>query len=154
MPAGILTVSFRSRVTRPAPRHVWQGFDDDLAGAAALRARARDGEEALLVADLSLALALRAGASATMPAAAPEPLQVSQVSWRGIWIVVSAPRRRFLERDLEVVAQIGAALRAAAPAAAAEEIAEAEDVAEDVGEVVEVREDGRDRIRRRRRRPS
>ena len=75
-----------------------------------------------------------------MPGAAPDPLQVSQVSCRGIWIVVSAPRRRFLERDLEVVAQVGAALRSAAPAAAAEQIAEAEHVAEDVGEVAELGE--------------
>jgi hypothetical protein len=50
----------------------------------------------------------------------------------------------FLERNLEVVAQIGAALRAAAPpAAAAEQIAEAEHVAEDVREVAELGEDRR-----------
>ena len=52
--------------------------------------------------------------------------------------------RRFLEADLEVVAQVGAALRPAAPAAAAaEQIAEAEHVAEDVGEVAELGEDRR-----------
>src|SRR5205814_3899830 len=48
----------------------------------------------------------------------------------------------FLEADLEVVAEIGAALRSAAPAPA-EEIAEAEHVAENVGEVAELGEDGR-----------
>ena len=90
-----------------------------------------------------------------MPGAAPEPLHVSQVSCRGIWIVVSAPRGRLLERDLEVVAQIGAALRAAAPAAAAEQIAEAEHVAEDVAEdVAELGEHATDRSRRRRRPPT
>ena len=52
--------------------------------------------------------------------------------------MVSAPRADSSKRDLEVVAQVGAALRAAAPAAAAEQIAEAEHVAEDVGEVAEL----------------
>ena len=111
------------------------------AGAAALRARARDREEALLEAHLSLAAALRHRWSATMPGAAPEPLHVSQFSWRGIWIVVSVPRADFLEGDLEVVPKVGAALRAAAAAAAAEQIAEAEDVAETAEDVLESRED-------------
>ena len=57
---------------------------------------------------------------------------------------------RFLERDLEVVAQVRAALRTAAPAAAAEDIAEAEDVAETREDVGEVGEDRRDRSRHRR----
>ena len=48
-----------------------------------------------------------------------------------------------LERDLEVVAEIGAALRAAAPAAAAEDVAEPEHAAEDVGQIAEVVEDRR-----------
>ncbi len=64
---------------------------DRLAGAAAVRARPRDGEEALLVAQLAGAAALRAGLRRACPAAAPEPLQVSQVSSRGIWIDVSVP---------------------------------------------------------------
>ena len=63
---------------------------DRLAGAAAVRARARDGQESLLLAELAGAPAL-AQVSARVPAAAPEPLQVSQVSSRGIWIVVSVP---------------------------------------------------------------
>ena len=54
--------------------------------------------------------------------------------------MVSVPRADSSKRDLEVVAQVGAALRAAAPAAAAEQIAEAEHVAEDVGEVAELAE--------------
>ena len=70
-------------------------------------------------------------------------MQVSQASCRGIWIVGFGAVRRFFERDLEVVAEIGAALRAAAPSAAAEQIAEAEHVAEDVGEVAELVEDRR-----------
>jgi hypothetical protein len=44
------------------------------------------------------------------------------------------------ERDLEVVAQIGAALWAAAPAAAAEDIAKAENVAEAAEDVLEAAE--------------
>ena len=55
--------------------------------------------------------------------------------------MVSAPLGRFLKRNFEVVAEIGAALRATAPAAAAEEVAEAEHVAQDVGEVPELVED-------------
>ena len=78
-----------------------------------------------------------------MPGAAPMPLQVSHVSCRGIWIVVSTPLADFVERDLEVVAQVGAALRTAAAAAAAEDIAEAEDVAEAAEDVLEAGEDGR-----------
>ena len=77
-----------------------------------------------------------------MPGAAPEPLQVSQVSCRGIWIVGLGACCRLLERDLEVVAEIGAALRPAA-AAAAEHAAEAEDVAEAAEDVVELGEDRR-----------
>ena len=50
---------------------------------------------------------------------------------------VSAPRCGFLERDLEVVTQIGATLRSAATPGA-EQIAEPEHVAEDVGEIAEV----------------
>ena len=147
MPAGILTVILRSLRDAAGAAARRARLGDDLAGAAALRAGARDGEEALLEADLALAAALRAGASATSPAPRPMPLQVSQLSWRGIWIVVSAPLRRFLERDLEVVAQIGAALRAAAAAAAAEQVAEAEHVAEAADEVAEVRRRPTDRTR-------
>ncbi len=57
-------------------------------------------------------------------------------------MVVSAPSRRLLERDLEVVAQVGAALRSAAPPPAAEHVAEAEDVAEPAEDVLEAGEDG------------
>ena len=63
---------------------------DRLAGAAAVRAGARDGQESLLISELARALALGAGLG-DVPGAAPDPLHVSQVSSRGIWIVVSAP---------------------------------------------------------------
>ena len=71
------------------------------------------------------------------------PLQVSHVSCRGIWIDVSVALGRLVERDLQVVAQVGAALRAAAPAPAAEDVAEAEDVAQAAEDVLEAGEDGR-----------
>src|SRR5262249_7471977 len=46
--------------------------------------------------------------------------------------------RGFFERDLQVVAKIGAALRTTPAALVAEEIAESEHVPEDVGEVAEL----------------
>ncbi len=78
------------------------------------------------------------------PGAAPEPLaRLAGFLPRNLDGRFGAARR-FLERDLEVVAQIGAALRAAAAPAAAEQIAEAEHVAEDVAEdVAELGEDRR-----------
>ena len=63
--------------------------------------------------------------------------QVAQASARGIWMCVSVPKAASSKRQLEVVAQVGAAPRAAA--AAAEDVAEAEEVAEDVAEVREDR---------------
>ena len=63
---------------------------DDPAAAAALRAGPRDGEEALLEADLPWPRHCGSLRRASRPPR-PSPLHVSQVSWRGIWIVVSAP---------------------------------------------------------------
>ena len=64
---------------------------DDLAAAAAGRARAGDGEESLLEAQLARTRGTCVQTSGALPAAAPEPLQVSQVSSRGIWMEVSVP---------------------------------------------------------------
>ena len=151
MPGGILTVILRSCVTRPAPWQDVHGLLMTLAGALTLRARARDGEESLLKADLSHAAALRADGRRRDPGAAPDPLHVSQASCRGIWIDVSTPLADSSNADLEVVAQIGAALRTAAPAVpGAEDVAEAEHAAEDVGEVAELVEDRRIETRHRR----
>ena len=115
MPAGIFTVSLRCRAITPLPVALGARLGDDAPGAAALAAGLRDGEEALLVADLAAAAALRADGRRAARARRPMPRHVSHGSWRGIWMVVSMPVRRLLERDLEVVAQVGAALRAAAP---------------------------------------
>ena len=63
---------------------------DHAAGAAAVRAGARNGQESLLEAQLARALAVPAHFRGAAGSRA-EPLQVSHVSSRGIWIVVSLP---------------------------------------------------------------
>jgi len=99
-----------------------------------------DGEEALLVADLADAAALRTG---LRPGAARRARALAR---RAGLLARDADLRlgalgRGLEGDLEVVAQIGAAARPGA--AAAERVAEAEDVAEAAEDVAEVGEDRR-----------
>src|SRR4029077_8824947 len=79
---------------------------DDLAGAAALRAGARDGEEALLEAHLTLAVALRAGGRRRSRCGAGAVAGLAVLLTRNLDRRLDAARR-FLERDLEVVAQIG-----------------------------------------------
>ena len=110
---------------------------DDPADAPAVMAGPRDREEPLLHADLAVAVAVGAPlrraarrgprAAARVAGLLPRDLQ------RGLGAV-----RGFLERDLQVVAQVAAAAGAAPPAAAAEpeQIAQP---AEDVPEVVEDR---------------
>jgi hypothetical protein len=113
---------------------------DDRAGAAALAAGARHREEPLLIAQLSAALALRAGGrlrvlGGARPVAGLARLLAGNLH-RGLGALGG-----FDEGNLEVVAQIGAALRAAAPAAAAEDVAEAEHVAQAAEDVLEAGED-------------
>src|SRR6185295_388317 len=116
---------------------------DDLPGPAALRTGPRHGEKTLLGSDLSLALALLACARARSGRRARAAAGLAVLLTRNLDRRLGAARR-FLEADLEVVAQVGAALRpAAAAATAAEQIAEPEHVAEDVGEIAELREHGR-----------
>jgi hypothetical protein len=118
------------------------GCGDDLARAAALGAGARDGEEALLISQLAAAVAGRAGAR---PRALGRPRSAAGVARlragdldRGLGAL-----RALLERDLEVVAKVGAALGPAAAArAAAEQIAEAENIAKTSEDVAEVGEYG------------
>ncbi len=142
MPGGILTVILRSREIASGAAARRARLGDDLAGALALRARARDREESLLKPDLSLAAALRTRGRRRSGGGAGSVAGLAGFLPRNLNRRLDA-LGRFLERDLEVVAKIGAALRTAAPAAAAEEIAEAEHVAEDVGEVAELVEDRR-----------
>ena len=90
IPAGIFAVILRSRPTRPAPRQAWQGLLMILPvprqveqGRATVRKPCwkRSWPDPLQWVQVS----------GELPAAAPEPLQVSQVSSRGIWIAVSVP---------------------------------------------------------------
>ena len=110
---------------------------DDAAGAAAVAARLGDGEEALLVADLADAAALRTRLR-------PGPARRARALARRAGLLARDADLRLgalgrgLEGDLEVVAQIGAAARAGA--AAAEGVAETEDVAEPAEDVAEVGE--------------
>ena len=86
---------------------------DDLAGAAARRAGARDGQEALLEAQLARAVALRADFRRAAGRRAGAAAGLAGLLARNLDRRLGAGER-FLERDLEVVAQIGAALRSAA----------------------------------------
>ena len=113
---------------------------DDRPGAAALSAGARDGEEPLLIPQLTAALALRAGGRL-------RPFGRARAVARLTLLLPGDLQRhlgalgRFLERDLQVVAQIGTALRAAAAAALPEDVAQPEDVAEAAEDVFESGED-------------
>src|SRR3989454_6057702 len=113
---------------------------DDLSRATALRARPRDGEEALLEADLSLAAALRALTRRRARRRAGSVTGLAVLLSRDLDRRFCAARR-FLERDLEVVPQVGAALRSAAPAAAAKQIPETEDVTKTAEDVFEAGKD-------------
>ena len=150
MPAGNLDRQLALAADAPGAAARLTRLRDRLAGAAAVRARARDGEEALLVAQLAGAAALRAGLGRRARRGAGARAGLAGLLARDLDRRLGAGRR-FLEGDLEVVAQIGAALRAAAPPAAAEDVAEAEHVAEAGEDVGEVGEDRRDRSPRRRR---
>jgi hypothetical protein len=108
---------------------------DDLAGAAALAAGARDREEPLLVTQLAGAPALRAGRRGSAGSGAVAFAGLAGFVTRDLDMRLDA-LGRLLEFDFEVVTQIGAALRAGAAAAAAE----SEDVAEAAEDVFEARE--------------
>jgi hypothetical protein len=90
MPGGILTVIFRSRVTRPAPRQ-------ELHGLVMMRPVPRHcGHVRATVKKpcwkRTWPCPRHCGqVDGDEPAAAPEPLQVSQFSCRGIWTAVSEP---------------------------------------------------------------
>ena len=114
------------------------GFGDDRAGAAALPARPRHGEEALLISDLSAPLALwardwrRAGCCAVAFAGLADFLPGNLQRCLGAF-------RGFFEGDLEIVAEVCTALRTASPSAA-EGVAEPEDVSEPAEDVLEAGE--------------
>src|SRR6185436_48997 len=114
------------------------GVGDHRAAAAALRAGAGDGEEALREAHLADAAAGVAGGGRAGARAAAALALLADLEARYLQRVGGA-EGGLLERQLEVVAQIGPrrAAPAAAPPPAAEQVAEAEEIAEHVGEVAE-----------------
>ena len=128
--------------TRPAPRQSGQRCAHHLAGAAADVARPADAEEALLQDDLAGAAALRAalGLGARLRAAALAGVARPHLGQLELRLEAGD---HVGERDLEVVTQVRAALAAPAPPPApaarrAEQLAE--QIVEDVGEAAEVAE--------------
>src|SRR5262245_13323984 len=103
---------------------------DHLAAAVTRRTSAFEGEEALGVTDFSLAVAGRAGLrlAAGLGARARAGLADHRSGEADLRLLAA---ERLLERDLHVVAQVGAALAAAGTAAAP--AAHAEEVVENVG---------------------
>src|SRR5690606_25520423 len=110
---------------------VGAGRGNELAGAVALGAGLLDGEEALLHAHLAMTVTGRAGLDLGALLGAAAVAGCAFLHGRDADLGLGAACG-FLERDLEVVAQVGAAVDIAASAATAG--ATAEDVAEDVGE--------------------
>ena len=142
-PAGMLTDSVRSRVTRPEPEQDAQGLSITWP---------RPWQFGQVRSSVKKPWAWRtrpwppqvAQVFGLVPALAPEPEQASQVTEVGMRTARSCPRKASSQRDFHVVAQIGAALAAGAAAAAAAH--HAEKVVEHIGE-------GRARTRRRNRAP-
>src|SRR5882762_6156474 len=118
------------------------GIRDDAAAAVAARAGLRDGERTLRHPHLSGATAGRAGGRLRTWARAAALAALAYRHARDADLGLEAVRR-LLERDLEVVAQVGAAEHggaSAAGASAAEDLAE--NVAEDVAEAAHARGSG------------
>ena len=133
-PAGIFTDSVLCFLTRPAPLQAAHGVGTTLPLPWHLRARLLDREESLLHAHLAVAAARRAADGLRAGLGAGAVARLALLQRRNADLGFGAARG-FLERDLEVVAQIGAAIDVRAAAAAAEDVAE--DVAERVGEAAE-----------------
>src|SRR3954471_11546790 len=90
MPGGIFTVSLRSLLTRPAPLQVLHGL------VIVLPVPRHCGHVRATVKKPCCVRTCpaprhRLQVAACVPGAAPDPWHVSQFSWRGIWIDVSAP---------------------------------------------------------------
>ena len=133
-------LAFPGYAARAAARLTRLG--DGLAGAAAVRARARDGEEALLIAELPGAPALIARFGRCPRRGAGSATRLARLFARDLNRRLGAGRG-FLEADLEVVAQVGATLRPAATPASAEDVAKPERVPESREDIGEVGEDRR-----------
>src|SRR5204862_5909759 len=105
-------------------------------------AGARHSEESLLVAQLSVALALRTCGRRASRRCAGAVTRFTRFESGHVNRGLDA-FGRFLEADLQVVPQIGSTLRPSAPPASAEDVAEAEHVAQPAEDVAEVGEDRR-----------
>src|SRR5215471_9112911 len=115
------------------------GTRDDLARAAARRTGTRDGEEPLLKTKLAGSSTMAAGFRAAARRCARSLARLARFLARDLNRGFGAGVGLF-ERDLEVVAKVGAALRTAAPPASAEHIAEAEQISEAAEDVFEAGE--------------
>ncbi len=109
---------------------------DDLARALAGGASAGDGEKSLLIGELAAPGASLARDDAGSRLCAGAIARAAEFLARDFDFGIDA-RCGFLEGQVHVVAQIGAALRAPAAASAREEILEAEEVAKNIVEVLE-----------------
>src|SRR4029453_15520221 len=116
-------------------------FRDDLPDAAALMARPGNGEEALLVAKLTATTARGARGRRRSWRGAAASAGVAGLGAGKLDRRFSAARG-FLERDLEIVAEVRALLRSTASSVAAEHISEAEQIAQPPGDVLEAGEGG------------
>jgi hypothetical protein len=110
---------------------------NDLAGAVALRTGLLDREKSLRHANLALSVAGRTGLG-LRARLGPRPVAGRAILHRRNAYLCLGSARGFLERELEVVAQVGAAINAVAataPAAPAENFAE--DIAKSIGKPAE-----------------
>ena len=130
-----------TRATRPAPLALLARVLDDLAAAAAVRARLRADELAEDAArDLLQAAGCRRSAgrsSGCVPGSTPSPSQTAQVTATSNGTSTFDAARGVDELDLDLGADVGAALLRAPRRAAAEEVV-AEERREEVAEAAEV----------------
>jgi hypothetical protein len=113
----------------PAAGGAWIG--DDFAGAVAARTGLLDGKKSLLLSDLTVTVAGRAGARARA-GLRPAALANFTLLHRRDADAGFGAARRLLQRNFQVVSQVSTAINARPGAAGAEDIAK--DVAESVGE--------------------
>ena len=110
------------------------GILDDLPRSAALGARTRDAEEALLEAHLAMTIARRAGRrAAALLSTTAGAFEAGLVS--GILDLLRCAESGIFKFQLQIVAKIRSALHSTSPATATEHISETEYIAEHIAEV-------------------
>src|SRR5262249_33662514 len=124
----------------PLPAAIRAAFTYDLPGALAVRARARNREEALLISKLPASAACLARRPSSAFLCTRSVARSAELLPRHLDFGRDT-RRRFLERQCHVVAQVSATLRsrAASTPSAAKNVFEPEKVTEDVVEVLKYR---------------